>query len=573
MNDENAASPPARPRQRAPAPAPCCWACPSASPPSSSPPPRPPPRCSARDRAGPQRAGHAGRLEPAHVPVLLDRCLALLAPALTTPGRRRRRLHARHGRARAGAARAHPRPARRPGPRPRGAAPQRRPGSRRSRSRTTLVHAVYDELPGVLADLGLARVQGVLFDLGVSSLQLDEADRGFAYAQDGPLDMRMDQTRGLTAADIVNTWPGKEIARVLKQHGDERFASRIADAVVRERAREPFTGTARLAELVRDAIPAATRRTGGHPAKRTFQALRIEVNDELGVLRRAIPAAIDHLAVGGRIVVMSYQSLEDKVVKAELVARSTSEVPARPPLRPRGRAARAAAAGPRQREGPRRRAGRQPALAVGAAARRRARAGRGVSAATARVRHRADDAPRPAGPAARRSAARCGSSRSAASAARGPPSSPSSSACSPAGLLGLLALNTVLAHDAFRLHELQVQGKQARRPRAGAADRGRALQAPARRSAARAERDGHGPGRPAVVPAPARRRRARRPAPPGIAPQQPSLVGASAVPVAPERPGGRRPPPGAPPERPTPAADTSRRHHRRHHRRRRGGTR
>ncbi len=270
---------------------------------------------------------------PAHVPVLLDRCVELLAPALTRPddvvvdctlgmGGHAEALLART-------------PARLVGL-DRDPEALRRSALRLApyADRTTFVHAVYDELPRVLADLGLSRVQGVLFDLGVSSLQLDEAARGFAYAQDGPLDMRMDPTRGLTAADIVNTWPGKEIARVLKQYGDERFASRIADAVVRERAREPFTGTARLAELVRDAVPAATRRTGGHPAKRTFQALRIEVNDELGVLRRAIPSSIDHLAVGGRVVVMSYQSLEDKVVKAELVARSTSEVPVDLPFVP-----------------------------------------------------------------------------------------------------------------------------------------------------------------------------------------------------------------------------------------------
>jgi 16S rRNA (cytosine1402-N4)-methyltransferase len=199
--------------------------------------------------------------------------------------------------------------------------------------RVTLVHAVYDELPRVLAG---TRVQGILFDLGVSSLQLDEADRGFAYAQDAPLDMRMDQTAGRTAAEVVNTYDGRSLARVLKEYGDERFAGRIADAIVRERAVEPFTGSARLAELVRAAIPAATRRTGGHPAKRTFQALRIEVNDELGVLRRAIPAAIDALAVGGRLVVMSYQSLEDKIVKSELRARSTSDVPVDLPFIPAG---------------------------------------------------------------------------------------------------------------------------------------------------------------------------------------------------------------------------------------------
>jgi 16S rRNA (cytosine1402-N4)-methyltransferase len=176
----------------------------------------------------------------------------------------------------------------------------------------------------------------VLFDLGVSSLQLDEAERGFAYAQDAPLDMRMDPTTGRTAADVVNGYDGRALARVLQSYGDERFAARIADAIVRERAREPFTRTARLADLVRDAIPAATRRTGGHPAKRTFQALRIEVNDELGVLRSAIPAAIENLCVGGRLVVLSYQSLEDKIVKSALVSRSASTVPVDLPFVPEG---------------------------------------------------------------------------------------------------------------------------------------------------------------------------------------------------------------------------------------------
>jgi 16S rRNA (cytosine1402-N4)-methyltransferase len=272
---------------------------------------------------------------PAHVPVLLDRCVGLLAPALTGPdavvvdctlgmgGHAEALLRTTDARL---------------------VGLDRDPEAlRRSTerltpyaARTTLVHAVYDELPGVLAGLGLERVQGVLFDLGVSSLQLDEAGRGFAYAQDAPLDMRMDPTTGRTAADVVNGYDGKALARVLREYGDERFAGRIADAIVRERGKEPFTGTARLAELVRTAIPAATRRTGGHPAKRTFQALRIEVNDELGVLRRAIPAAIDALAIGGRLVVMSYQSLEDKIVKAELVARSTSEVPVDLPFVPEG---------------------------------------------------------------------------------------------------------------------------------------------------------------------------------------------------------------------------------------------
>ncbi len=200
--------------------------------------------------------------------------------------------------------------------------------------RATLVHAVYDELAAVLSRLGVGRVQGVLFDLGVSSMQLDEAARGFAYAQDAPLDMRMDQSRGTTAADVVNTYPAAQLAKVLKEYGDERFARRIADAVVREREREPFTGTARLAELVRNAIPAATRRTGGHPAKRTFQALRIEVNGELDALAAALPAALDALAVAGRIVVMSYQSLEDRMVKRTLVAGAASTAPRDLPVVP-----------------------------------------------------------------------------------------------------------------------------------------------------------------------------------------------------------------------------------------------
>lgn len=193
--------------------------------------------------------------------------------------------------------------------------------------RTTFVHAVYDELAAVLASARVDRVQGVLFDLGVSSLQLDDAGRGFAYAQDAPLDMRMDQSRGITAAEVVNTYEPAQLARVLKEYGEERFARRIADAVARERDRVPFSGTARLAELVRSSIPAATRRTGGHPAKRTFQALRIEVNAELTALADALPAAVDALAVGGRIVVLSYQSLEDRLVKRALVAGSAGTAP------------------------------------------------------------------------------------------------------------------------------------------------------------------------------------------------------------------------------------------------------
>ncbi len=193
--------------------------------------------------------------------------------------------------------------------------------------RVTLVPAVFDELPDVLDALAVPSVQGILFDLGVSSLQLDRPSRGFSYATDAPLDMRMDPSGPRTAADVVNTYSRGELTRVLKVYGEERFAGRIAAAIERERAREPFTGTARLAELVRDAIPAATRRTGGHPAKRSFQALRIEVNDELGVLTRVLPAALDALAVGGRIAVITFHSLEDRIVKQALALGAADGTP------------------------------------------------------------------------------------------------------------------------------------------------------------------------------------------------------------------------------------------------------
>ncbi len=209
------------------------------------------------------------------------------------------------------------------------------------RDRLSLVPAVFDEIPDVLASLGMSTVEGVLFDLGVSSMQLDLLERGFAYAEDAPLDMRM-SGEGRSAADVLNSYSARELTRVLRVYGEERFAARIAARVVREREREPFSGSARLVELVREAIPAAARRTGGHPAKRTFQALRIEVNDELAALERALPAAFDALGVGGRVVVMSYHSLEDRIVKRFLVRHSTLDVPpgmpvvpesAQPPLR------------------------------------------------------------------------------------------------------------------------------------------------------------------------------------------------------------------------------------------------
>ncbi|WP_307188684.1 16S rRNA (cytosine(1402)-N(4))-methyltransferase RsmH [Nocardia amikacinitolerans] len=196
--------------------------------------------------------------------------------------------------------------------------------------RITLVHTTYDGIADALTQAGLdpvGSVSGILMDLGVSSMQLDEAERGFAYSVDAPLDMRMDPTRGITAADVLNTYSHGDLARVLKTYGEERFAGKIASEVVRRRQQRPFTTSAELVELLYATIPAAARRTGGHPAKRTFQALRVEVNGELDSLRAALPAALDALRLGGRIVIMSYQSLEDKLVKQELAPRIVSRTP------------------------------------------------------------------------------------------------------------------------------------------------------------------------------------------------------------------------------------------------------
>ncbi|MFF0574179.1 16S rRNA (cytosine(1402)-N(4))-methyltransferase RsmH [Streptosporangium saharense] len=193
--------------------------------------------------------------------------------------------------------------------------------------RITLVKAVSDELTEVLAEVGRPRVNGVLFDLGVSSPQLDEAERGFAYSYDAPLDMRMDGEQELTAEIVVNTYPVPDLIRILRDYGEERFAPRVAHLIGKERAKEAITSTKRLAEIVREAIPAATRRTGGNPAKRTFQALRIEVNGELTALERALPAALDALTLGGRVVVLAYHSLEDRLTKRVLAARTKETGP------------------------------------------------------------------------------------------------------------------------------------------------------------------------------------------------------------------------------------------------------
>jgi len=188
-------------------------------------------------------------------------------------------------------------------------------------------HSVFDQIANVAKGHGHSRVQGILFDLGVSSLQLDESERGFSYAHDAELDMRMDKSQGKTAADILNSYAPGELVRILRTYGEEKFATRIVESIVKQRAIAPMNSTAQLATLVKEAIPAATRRTGGNPAKRTFQALRIETNDELGTITRALPAALELLNVGARLVVMSFQSLEDRIVKQLFVASTTSGTP------------------------------------------------------------------------------------------------------------------------------------------------------------------------------------------------------------------------------------------------------
>lgn len=194
-------------------------------------------------------------------------------------------------------------------------------------SRLLISHATYDQIDEVLSDHNVSKVAGILFDLGVSSMQLDDGERGFAYSYDAPLDMRMDQSTGLTAFDVLQTYDHSALVRILRMYGEEKFAPRIADFIIDARAAGTLNTTKDLADLVKNAIPAAARRTGGNPAKRTFQALRIEVNQELAILERAIPAALSALQVHGRLVVMAYQSLEDKIVKSFFTEVTTSRTP------------------------------------------------------------------------------------------------------------------------------------------------------------------------------------------------------------------------------------------------------
>lgn len=195
------------------------------------------------------------------------------------------------------------------------------------------VHAAFDELSSVLDDKGVDQVRAVFMDLGLSSLQIDETERGFSYSHDAPLDMRMDGGQSLTAATVLATYPAERLKRIFREYGEERFAGPIAKAIVERRGREPFTTSRQLNELV-DAVVPKAHRPAGNPAKRVFQALRIEVNGELDKLARTLPQAMLHLAVGGRLVVESYHSLEDKTVKRFMADGLRVDVPPDLPVVP-----------------------------------------------------------------------------------------------------------------------------------------------------------------------------------------------------------------------------------------------
>jgi 16S rRNA (cytosine1402-N4)-methyltransferase len=283
-----------------------------------------------------------------HVPVLLDRCVALLTPALTRwdpDGSGAVLLDATIG----AGGHAERFLTELPGLRLIGI--DRDPSAldiarrrlARFGDRFTVLQTRYDEIGVALDESGYATtesIDGILFDLGVSSMQLDRSERGFSYAHDAPLDMRMDPTSALTAAEIVNDYDESALTDILRRFGEERFARRIAEHIVRRRERTPFTSTGELVEVIYKAVPAPARRTGGHPAKRTFQALRIAVNNELDALRNALPAALDALATDGRIVVLAYQSLEDRIVKRAFAEAITSSTPSDLPVELPGHAPR-----------------------------------------------------------------------------------------------------------------------------------------------------------------------------------------------------------------------------------------
>ncbi|WP_294181424.1 16S rRNA (cytosine(1402)-N(4))-methyltransferase RsmH [uncultured Schumannella sp.] len=263
---------------------------------------------------------------PLHTPVLLDRCLELLAPALERPGAVM--IDATLGLGGHAEAFLQRFPEMHLVGLDRDTDALRLTGERLApyADRIDLVHTIYDRIPEVLEELGIDEVSAILFDLGVSSMQLDRAERGFAYSQDAPLDMRMDPTAELTAARVIAEYDESELRRIFYEYGEEKLAPRYASRIVQRRAEAPLRTSAELVEVLIAATPAAVQRAG-HPAKRVFQALRIEVNQELVAVERAIPAALDALEVGGRIVVLAYQSLEDRIVKRVLAARSRSTAP------------------------------------------------------------------------------------------------------------------------------------------------------------------------------------------------------------------------------------------------------
>jgi 16S rRNA (cytosine1402-N4)-methyltransferase len=193
--------------------------------------------------------------------------------------------------------------------------------------RLIIAHTTYDQIAEILNENNVTAVAGILFDLGVSSMQLDDGERGFAYSYDAPLDMRMDQSSGITAQEVLDTYDRNSLIKILRKYGEEKFAPRIVDNIIAARVDGSLNSTKDLAEIVKTSIPAPARRTGGNPAKRTFQALRIEVNQELALLEIAIPAALEALDIKGRLVVMAYQSLEDKIVKSALAVITESKTP------------------------------------------------------------------------------------------------------------------------------------------------------------------------------------------------------------------------------------------------------
>ena len=194
-------------------------------------------------------------------------------------------------------------------------------------SRVNYFHGTYEQIPEALAEFGFSEASAILMDLGVSSMQIDSQERGFAYSFDAPLDMRMDASTGQTAAELIATESEQELARIFKEYGEERFAKKIASEIVEIRGKSPITSSKQLASIISDVVPFIPGKSSGHPAKRVFQALRIAVNQELEILESAIPAAIDSLEVGGRLLVLAYHSLEDRIVKQAIVKASTSSAP------------------------------------------------------------------------------------------------------------------------------------------------------------------------------------------------------------------------------------------------------